>query len=168
MDTSAITSNFQQATVTQAASSAQGEVSTAKNELGMDDFFKLLTTQLVNQDPLSPMQDTEFISQMANFSSLAQMESIADNMSDVREQQQSLVVMSLIGKEVVADIGQDSFIQGKVTHVEWEDGELVPYIGDNRAPYTSIIRILDGPTFGETPVPPTREEEIPEPGAGGI
>lgn len=48
-----------------------------KQALGADDFMKLLTTQLTSQDPMNPMKDTEFISQMANFTSLEQMRTLS-------------------------------------------------------------------------------------------
>ena len=49
------------------------EGSQRKNDLDKDAFLRLLTTQLANQDPLNPMEDREFIAQLAQFSSLEQM-----------------------------------------------------------------------------------------------
>lgn len=46
------------------------------NQLGRDAFLKLLTTQLAHQDPFDPVQDTEFIAQLAQFSSLEQMSNL--------------------------------------------------------------------------------------------
>lgn len=50
--------------------------SKSKNDLDKDAFLRLLTTQLANQDPLNPMEDREFIAQLAQFSSLEQMQNL--------------------------------------------------------------------------------------------
>lgn len=73
------------------------------SELGKDEFLKILMTQIQNQDPLSPMDDREFISQMTTFSSLEQMMSMNDSISQlVNNQMMSPVIQysHLIGKEV--------------------------------------------------------------------
>ncbi len=57
----------------------------ANDDLGKDAFLNLLITQLKNQDPLNPMEDREFIAQMAQFSSLEQMQEMNKNLEDTRE-----------------------------------------------------------------------------------
>lgn len=68
--------------------SSNGSTSAApaiQKTLGQDAFLKLLTTQLQHQDPTKPISDTEFIAQLATFSSLEKLTSIADSTSQLRE-----------------------------------------------------------------------------------
>jgi flagellar basal-body rod modification protein FlgD len=53
--------------------------------LGQDAFLKLLTTQLQHQDPTKPISDTEFIAQLATFSSLEKLSTIADSTTQLRD-----------------------------------------------------------------------------------
>ncbi|MFC5712143.1 flagellar hook assembly protein FlgD [Thalassorhabdus alkalitolerans] len=73
------------------------------NIMGKDDFLKILITQLQNQDPLNPMEDKEFIAQMANFSSLEQMTNMNKTLERfITSQQSSALVQNseLIGRKV--------------------------------------------------------------------
>ena len=67
-----------------------------KNDLDKDAFLRLLTTQLANQDPLNPMEDREFIAQLAQFSSLEQMQNLNKNIESLsNELFESLEIMNL-------------------------------------------------------------------------
>ncbi len=86
---------------------------TASQQLGKDDFLKLLLTQLTNQDPTSPMEDTQFISQMAQFSSLEQMTNMNESFKKMVSVINSSQAASTLGKSVEIDIG-DSTAKGMV------------------------------------------------------
>ncbi|MGE7997278.1 flagellar hook assembly protein FlgD [Lysinibacillus sp. NPDC093190] len=76
---------------------------TGNSELGKNAFLQLLIAQLKNQDPTNPMDDREFISQMAQFSSLEQMQNMTKTMESLllsQEQTQMMSYSSFIGKEV--------------------------------------------------------------------
>ncbi|MFW6138147.1 MAG: flagellar hook assembly protein FlgD [Spirochaetota bacterium] len=68
--------------------------------LGKDEFLKLLITQLQNQDPTAPMEDREFIAQMAEFSSLEQMTQINNTMDQLIHTNKLKSSYSLLGKYV--------------------------------------------------------------------
>ncbi|SDI93950.1 flagellar hook assembly protein FlgD [Natribacillus halophilus] len=80
------------------------EVTTTEEQmLGKDDFLQILIAQLQNQDPLDPMDDREFIAQMAQFSSLEQMTNMNEGMQRFVESQENGALAQtseLIGKTV--------------------------------------------------------------------
>ncbi|PAV30005.1 flagellar hook assembly protein FlgD [Virgibacillus profundi] len=83
--------------------SNQSTTRTPSNNLGKDEFLKILMTQLQNQDPLSPMDDKAFISQMATFSQLEQTMNMAESIDTlVQSQLMSPVIQysHMIGKEI--------------------------------------------------------------------
>ena len=94
---------------------------TVTNELGKNDFLKLMITKLQNQDPLKPMEDEDFIAQLAQFSSLEQMNNIAEGIATSNEwdylQMQSInntMAAGLIGKDVKASYS-GVFVDGNNT-----------------------------------------------------
>jgi len=113
------------------SNSSSNSVSNAVNKsLGKDDFLKLLTTELTNQDPLQPMDNKDFIAQMAQFSSLEQMNNVSKSVQDLKTSmttyfQQGLLSQgaALIGKQVSGiDTDGKTVISGKVESVKWLDG----------------------------------------------
>lgn len=76
----------------------------SNNGLGQDAFFKILITQLQNQDPLNPMEDREFVSQMAEFSSLEKTEKLYSLLKDKLSSNQVIDNSNLIGREITANV----------------------------------------------------------------
>lgn len=95
----------------------------------MEDFLQLLTSQISNQDPLEPMKDTEFISQMANIASLEQMQQFTKGFESFASSQKDLVAQAYLGREVVIKDGSDQ-ISGVVDSVEKsDDGSIAVVVG---------------------------------------
>ena len=83
--------------------------------LGQQDFLNLLVTQLQYQDPMNPMSNTDFIAQMAQFSTLSSMNTMQSNMA----QQQA---EGLIGLTVGVNDQQGNLVTGTVTGVDVVNG----------------------------------------------
>ena len=90
----------------------------AQQTLGSQDFMKLLAVQFQSQDPMKPMDDTAFIAQMAQFTSLSQTQTMTDQMVKLNSSQQLAAANSFIGKQVVVDNGQGGTDAGTVSGVQ--------------------------------------------------
>jgi flagellar basal-body rod modification protein FlgD len=95
-----------------------------KTEMGKDDFLKLLITQLSHQDPTQPLQDREFVAQMAQFSTLEQMTNMNGELSKVLGLLARSQAVVLLGKTVELEAGE-----GRITgQVEAISGNEFPQV----------------------------------------
>ncbi|WP_291328555.1 flagellar hook assembly protein FlgD [Desulfovibrio sp. UCD-KL4C] len=99
-----------------------------KDSLGNEDFLKLLLTQMQNQDPANPMDDKEYMAQLAQFSSLEQLTKVNTSLESMlgnSSQEQMVSAVSFIGKEVKAEGYTVSRLDGKVSKIFYGLGEAV-------------------------------------------
>jgi flagellar basal-body rod modification protein FlgD len=91
--------------------------------LGKDDFLKLFVAQLQHQDPMNPMEDSDFMGQMASFSSLEQITNLAAANERIATSLSSTGAIGLIGRTVTYVGADDQIHTGKVEKVSTTDGK---------------------------------------------
>jgi flagellar basal-body rod modification protein FlgD len=91
---------------------------TATKALGQEDFLKLLAVQFQSQDPMKPMEDSAFIAQMAQFTSLEQSSSMNTTMSQIRAEQRVATANSYLGLVAVVEDKDGNLKSGQVTAVD--------------------------------------------------
>jgi flagellar basal-body rod modification protein FlgD len=113
-----------------------------KSKLGKDDFLRILTTQLANQDPSSPLQDKDFIAQMATFSSLEQLTNLNSTFSKFTSLQMGQHA-SVIGKEI-SWLSRDAIkISGVVKGISIQDGSYFYNVGNAKIPVEVVSEIKE-------------------------
>lgn len=110
-----------------------------KSELDGDAFMLLLIEQMKNQDPLSPMEDTEFIAQTAQFSMLEEMHALRDEFSNS-------TAFNLIGKYVLGQTensvtGLTEYVQGIVDSVSISGDEIFLSVGEHFIKPESVVGV---------------------------
>jgi flagellar basal-body rod modification protein FlgD len=101
--------------------------------LDQEAFLKLLVAQMTSQDPLNPKTDIEMIPQLVSFSTLAQSQSMQEDIASLRAQQQVLQANSLLGRTVQLSEGSDQLTTGVVDAVYMQEG--TPKLVVNGAAY---------------------------------
>jgi len=99
----------------------QSQTSTMKS-VGKDEFMKLLLAQLKNQDPLKPMDGTDFAAQLAQFSSLEQLQNLNNTLATQGVNQMTLGYaqsVNMIGKEAIVNSGNTVTANGQTTELNY-------------------------------------------------
>lgn len=113
------------------------------NALDKDAFLNLLVTQLKNQDPMKPMEDSQFISQMAQFSSLEQMQNLNQTITAQAHFQNLSNASTMIGKYATLVDGEDGggTVVGLVQEVRQQDDKLMVVIDGKAYNATQITGV---------------------------
>ncbi|ASS75645.1 hypothetical protein CIG75_12030 [Tumebacillus algifaecis] len=109
-----------------------------KRELDRDAFLKILVTQLANQDPTQPLQDREFIAQMAQFSSLEQMNKVAIINQQVAQMSAMTLGAQLLGNVVTYYNAKGETVTGEVTAVRTVGGIVAVQVGQELVDLNAI------------------------------
>ena len=100
-----------------------GDVAVSEN-LGKDEFMKILIAQLTHQDPTEPMKDTEFIAQMAQFSTLEQITNMTQDFGKLAGILSSSQALGLLGKSIEL-IDGEQVVSGIVEEVSGREAPMV-------------------------------------------
>lgn len=140
---SAITSATSTAAAANPAAASANRV--PKQVLGQDDFLKLITVQMTQQDPMKPMEDTSFIAQMAQFSSLEQSSQMARDMTALRSDLKLQSASALLGREVAVSTAKGE-VSGVVEFVDSTTDDVRVSVGGRLHSFSDIVRVAPAAT----------------------
>ncbi|MDR7415640.1 MAG: flagellar hook assembly protein FlgD [Armatimonadota bacterium] len=109
--------------------------------LGKDDFLRLLVTQLRNQNPLKPMDDREFIAQLAQFSALEQMHNVSQAVQELRWRQEAATAVQLVGRRVTVQKPDGPAEEGVVAGVRRREDRFVLLVGGEEYTLDQLVEV---------------------------
>lgn len=112
----------------------------AKEELGQGDFLKLMTAQLQNQDPFAPMDNGDFIAQMAQFSSVAGISDMGKTLNTIADQLGQFRVGSSVNM-----LGHSVLLPGNIARAD-DKGEVHGVLDLERTSLETRVEFLDAET----------------------
>jgi flagellar basal-body rod modification protein FlgD len=125
--------------------------STPAGSLNENSFLQLLTMQMKNQDPLSPQDNTAFVAQLAQFTSLEQMtnvsttdQSILQTLTTMQSTWQVLMAHQLIGTQVTVNDANGQPVSGSVSSVKMVSGEPQFEVNGSLYPMSSLVEMGSG------------------------
>lgn len=120
------------------ASSAAGR---GIERLGKQEFLQLLVAQLRSQDPLKPMEDKEFITQLAQFTTLETMQSLDKRLEALTQAQLLAQAATLLGRDIEATTSDGTTLSGTVSEVRMANGTPQLVVGEHTVPLSQVTRV---------------------------
>lgn len=109
-----------------------------EQQVSVDDFLQLMIAQLKNQDFMNPVDDTQYVTQLAQFTTMQQMEEMAYN-------SKTTYITSLVGKNVVAAkmtvSGDLDTTEGTVNKISLVDNEYLVYVNDKPYKLSEVMQV---------------------------
>ena len=106
-----------------------------------NEFLQMLLTELQNQDPTQPVDDTQMIAQQAQFSSLQEMQNLNTNLVSLMAMQNVSQATGMIGHTVVGTDAKGNPLTGTVTGISFSSGTPVLQIGNATMNLSSVTSI---------------------------
>ncbi len=113
-------------------------------ELGKDAFLKILLAQMRNQDPLKPADSTAMIAQLAQFSSLEQMQNLNNKIDQLLGVQLLGELSGLVGQVVTFSGENDEVLQGTVQSLIWNGNRSQLRVNDTLVPIGRLLEVKGG------------------------
>ena len=126
--------------ILESVSSLNKETKASNSSLDKDAFLQLLVAQMKYQDPLEPTSNTEYISQLATFSELEEMQNLTSGMT---LQRASGLVGQYVFMKVTDSSGNTSYPEGTVDYVVYENNKAYLSIGDNLYSIDDLDTVAD-------------------------
>lgn len=109
--------------------------------LGKDEFLRLLIAQLRQQDPLQPVNDREFIAQLAQFSALEQMQNVAAAVEELARRQEVTAALGLVGRTVTVLDADGKQVTGAVEAVRSTRAGIALVVGGKEYSLASLVEV---------------------------
>ena len=121
-----------------------GGISAAQDRANVsrDDFMKILVTELSSQDPLEPMDNSQFLDQLIGLQTLDQSAAMTDGLRTFQNFMEMSYGSSLVGKNVKALGNDGELVEGIVSKVVVEDGSASVVVDNKKIPVSAVREIL--------------------------
>lgn len=122
-----------------------GTMNVGNSQLGKNAFLQLMVAQMKNQDPLNPSSNTQFVAQLAQFSSLEQMQNVAQEDAAIQTTLGQLLSLSqvnfahqLLGTKVTVNSANGTQVQGTVSAVSYNNGSPEMIVNGTKYPMSAL------------------------------